>query len=153
MGVASILVLHGSNLNLLGQREPGIYGAITLAEIDRQLTALAETLGVRLVALQSNYEGALVDAIQAAPEQHQGLLINAAAYTHTSVAIRDAIAAVEIPAVEVHLSNIYRREAFRHHSYLAPVVVGQISGFGADSYYLGLRALVHHLRQSVPMRE
>lgn len=152
MGFASILVLHGPNLNLLGQREPGVYGKLTLVEINEQLTLQAETMGVQLVTFQSNHEGVLVDAVQAAPEQHQGLLINAAAYTHTSIALRDAIAAINIPAVEVHLSNIYQREAFRHHSYLAPVVVGQISGFGAESYILGLRALVHHLQQSVPMK-
>jgi len=99
--------------------------------------------------LQSNHEGILVDAIQNAPEQHQGILINAAAYTHTSVAIRDAISAVKLPTVEVHLSNIYRREEFRHHSFIAPVAIGQISGFGADSYLLGLQALVRHLRASI----
>ncbi len=138
--------MHGPNLNLLGQREPKIYGKLTLTEIDRQLLALAKTFGVGLASLQSNHEGVLVDAIQSAPEQHQGLLINAAAYTHTSIALRDAIVAAEITTVEVHLSNIYRREAFRHHSYLAPVVIGQICGFGPESYFLGLRALVHHLQ-------
>ena len=142
-----VLVLHGPNLNLLGQREPEVYGHTTLADIDAQLLELATTLQVQVTSLQSNHEGALVDAVQAAPGQHQGLLINAAAYTHTSVALRDAIAAVPIPAVEVHLSNIYQRESFRHHSYIASVVVGQISGFGAQSYYLGLQALVHHLGQ------
>jgi 3-dehydroquinate dehydratase II len=139
-------VLHGPNLNLLGTRETNIYGAVTLPEINARLMALAEKQGVQLEILQSNYEGALVDAIQSAPERHQGVLINAAAYTHTSVAIRDAIAAVKLPTVEVHLSNIYRREVFRHHSYLAPVVVGQISGFGAHSYYLGFHALLTHVR-------
>ncbi|MGB8700091.1 MAG: type II 3-dehydroquinate dehydratase, partial [Thermosynechococcaceae cyanobacterium] len=131
----SILVLHGPNLNLLGLREPGIYGNATLPEIDARLTALADKQGAQIEILQSNHEGALVDAIQGSFDRHHGLLINAAAYTHTSVALRDAIAAVKIPAVEVHLSNIYRREAFRHQSYLAPVVIGQISGFGAHSYY------------------
>ncbi len=150
MNPLSILVLHGPNLNLLGLREPDIYGALTLTQINAQLADLAATLKVGVSVWQSNHEGALVDAIQDAPQAHQGIVINAAAYTHTSVAIRDAIAAVQLPTVEVHLSNIYRREAFRHHSYLAPIVIGQISGFGAQSYCLGLRALVHHLQQSTP---
>lgn len=141
----SVLVLHGPNLNLLGLREPEIYGAVTLAQIDLQLVELGSSLKVEVKSLQSNHEGVLVDAIHAAREQHQGIMINAGAYTHTSVAIRDAISAVQIPTVEVHLSNIYKREEFRHHSYLAPVVIGQISGFGAQSYYLGLQALVSHL--------
>ncbi len=145
----SVLVLHGPNLNLLGSREPRIYGSATLQDIDAQLKQLAKDEGVALDTLQSNHEGHLVDAVQAMPGSHHGLLINAAAYTHTSVAIRDAIAAVQIPAVEVHLSNIYRREAFRHHSYLASVVVGQISGFGPRSYYLGFQALVAHLREGL----
>ncbi|MDJ0675915.1 MAG: type II 3-dehydroquinate dehydratase [Calothrix sp. MO_167.B42] len=144
--VLSILVLHGPNLNLLGQREPGIYGSLTLTAINKLLAATAEELEVKVVPLQSNHEGTLVDAIHQALGQHHGIVINAGAYTHTSVAIRDAIAAVNLPAVEVHLSNIYRREEFRHHSYLASVVVGQISGFGAQSYLLGLQALVHHLQ-------
>jgi 3-dehydroquinate dehydratase II len=144
--VTSILVLHGPNLNLLGQREPETYGQITLDQINRQLIDRAEILGVSITCQQSNSEGVLVDAVQAALGQHQGILINAAAYTHTSVALRDAIAAVAIPTVEVHLSNIYKREAFRHHSYIAPVVVGQISGFGANSYWLGLQALVDYLQ-------
>lgn len=139
-------MLHGPNLNLLGTREPGVYGTITLPEINARLAALADKQGIGVECLQSNYEGVLVDAIQGALDQHQGILINAAAYTHTSIAIRDAIAAVKLPAVEVHLSNIYRREEFRHHSYLAPLVIGQISGFGAHSYYLGFHALVTHLR-------
>jgi 3-dehydroquinate dehydratase-2 len=142
----SILVLHGPNLNLLGQREPGIYGAVTLAEINRLLQEKATQVQASIFAMQSNHEGALVDAIHEALGKHQGILINAGAYTHTSVALRDAIAAVNLPTVEVHLSNIYRREDFRHHSYIAPVVIGQISGFGAQSYLLGLQALVHHLR-------
>jgi 3-dehydroquinate dehydratase-2 len=133
-------------LNLLGQREPGIYGSVTLDEINCQLEAEALKLEAKISAMQSNHEGVLVDAIHAARGQHQGIIINAGAYTHTSVAVRDAIAAVKIPTVEVHLSNIYQREAFRHHSYIAPVAIGQISGFGAESYRLGLLALVHHLR-------
>ncbi len=144
--MSSILVLHGPNLNLLGKREPGVYGTVTLQEINSHLTTLAQQQGFKIGFFQSNHEGALVDAIQAAPDQHHGLLINAAAYTHTSVAIRDAISAVNLPTVEVHLSNIYKRESFRHHSYIAPLVIGQISGFGANSYYLGLQALVEHLR-------
>lgn len=141
-----ILVLHGPNLNLLGQREPEIYGALTLAQINQELTVQAAVLEANLKILQSNQEGSLVDAVHQATGQCQGLLINAAAYTHTSVALRDAIAAVQIPTVEVHLSNIYRREPFRHHSWIAPVALGQISGFGAQSYYLGLQALVGYLQ-------
>ncbi len=140
-----VLVLHGPNLNLLGLREPGIYGARTLAQIDIQLVELGISLNTTVQSFQSNHEGALVDAIHAARDRYQGIVINAGAYTHTSIAIRDAISAVQIPTVEVHLSNIYKREEFRHHSYLASIVVGQISGFGADSYYLGLQALVAHL--------
>ncbi|MEM6446633.1 MAG: type II 3-dehydroquinate dehydratase [Cyanobacteria bacterium P01_D01_bin.123] len=143
----SILVMHGPNLNLLGTREVGIYGCMTLADIEHSLSLLAGELDVELVFYQSNHEGALVDAIQAARECRQGLVINPGAYTHTSVAIRDAIAAVALPTVEVHLSNIHQREVFRHHSYIAPIAIGQISGFGPDSYLLGLRALVNYLRQ------
>jgi 3-dehydroquinate dehydratase-2 len=141
----NVLVLHGPNLNLLGLREPGIYGATTLAQIDARSIELGKSLNVTVQSFQSNHEGALVDAIHAARDRYQGIVINAGAYTHTSVAIRDAISAVQIPTVEVHLSNIYKREEFRHHSYLASIVVGQISGFGANSYYLGLQALVAHL--------
>jgi 3-dehydroquinate dehydratase-2 len=139
-------VLHGPNLNLLGLREPEIYGSVTLAKIDRLLEIDAEKLQVGISCLQSNHEGVLVDAIHAAREKHQGILINAGAYTHTSVAIRDALSAVQISTVEVHLSNIYKREEFRHHSYIAPIAIGQISGFGADSYRLGLQALVNYLK-------
>lgn len=146
MSRLSILVLHGPNLNLLGQREPGIYGSVTLEKINQQLLSLAENLQCDIACYQSNHEGNLVDTIQEALDCHDGIVINAAAYTHTSVAIRDALAAVAIPAVEVHLSNIYRREDFRHHSFIAPIVVGQISGFGAQSYSLGLQALVNHLQ-------
>ena len=142
----SILVLHGPNLNLLGQREPGIYGLVTLNEIDCLLQEEGKKIEAKVSAVQSNHEGGMLDAIHAAVGQHQGILINAGAYTHTSVALRDAIAAVALPTVEVHLSNIYCREAFRHHSMIAPVAIGQISGFGAESYRLGLQALVHHLR-------
>jgi 3-dehydroquinate dehydratase-2 len=145
----NVLVLHGPNLNLLGTREPKIYGSTTLEEVNQRLAEIGQRVGVRIFPVQSNHEGALVDAVQAARGSHQGILINPGAYTHTSVAIRDAIAAVELPTVEVHLSNIYQREAFRHHSYIAPVAIGQISGFGIESYCLGLQALVAHLRQAV----
>lgn len=148
LNLLSILLLHGPNLNLLGQREPGIYGSTTLAEINRRLQQEAQKLDAKIVTLQSNHEGVLVDAIHDAQGQHQGILINAGAYTHTSIALRDAISAVQIPTVEIHLSNIYRRETFRHHSLIAPVVIGQISGFGPESYWLGLQALMHHLRQA-----
>ena len=140
-------MLHGPNLNLLGQREPGVYGRVTLDEINNLLRQEGQGLQVDVSTRQSNHEGVLIDAIHGALGQHQGILINAGAYTHTSVGIRDAIAAVAIPTVEVHLSNIYRREEFRHHSWIAPVAIGQISGFGAESYRLGLLALVSHLRQ------
>jgi 3-dehydroquinate dehydratase-2 len=139
------LVLHGPNLNLLGLREPDIYGTLTLADIDRQLAEDAQALGVTLTCRQSNLEGELVTWIQEARNQHQGIVINAGAYTHTSIALRDALSAVKLPTVEVHLSNIYQRETFRHHSYLAAIALGQISGFGAQSYRLGLLALVRHL--------
>jgi len=131
---------------MLGKREPGIYGSKTLQDINVLLTEAATVLSVEVLFEQSNHEGVLVDLIQNAFGVFDGLLINPAAYTHTSVAIRDAIAAVAIPTVEVHLSNIHKREAFRHHSYIAPVAIGQISGFGAESYRLGLQALVAHLR-------
>lgn len=144
--LVSILVLHGPNLNLLGKREPGVYGSVTLEGIDLRLRQEADSLQVEIFCMQSNHEGTLVDQIHAALGVHDGILINPGAYTHTSVAIRDAIAAVNIPTVEVHLSNIYRREEFRHHSYIAPVAIGQISGFGAESYRWGLQALVQHLR-------
>lgn len=142
----NVLVLHGPNLNLLGQREPEIYGALSLDAINSRLEVEAASMDVSIVTAQSNHEGVLVDKIHEALGKHQGILINPGAYTHTSVALRDAIAGVGLPAVEVHLSNVYRREEFRHHSYIAPVAVGQISGFGVNSYLLGLRALVYHLR-------
>jgi len=131
---------------MLGLREPAVYGTQTLASIDAMLVDEAKKLGAVLDSFQSNSEGALVDCIQATLGEQDGILINPGAYTHTSVAIRDAIAAVGLPTVEVHLSNIHKREAFRHHSYIAAVAVGQICGFGADSYRLGLSALVRHLQ-------
>lgn len=121
---------------------------MTLDEINRLLETEGHSLQANVSTLQSNHEGVLVDAIHEARYRHQGILLNPGAYTHTSVAIRDAIAAVALPTVEVHLSNIYRREEFRHHSYIAPVAIGQISGFGAESYRLGLQALIHHIRQN-----
>ena len=142
----SVLVLHGPNLNLLGQREPEIYGSLTLDEINSLLVEQGKQFQTEISVLQSNHEGILVDAIHNAIKQHQGILINAGAYTHTSVALRDAIAATKMPTVEVHLSNIYQRELFRHHSFIAPVAIGQISGFGVQSYQLGLQALISFLR-------
>lgn len=141
-----ILVLHGPNLNLLGVREPGLYGADALPAIEDSLRELAEDLGVQIEFFQSNAEGALVDAIHGARGRIDGIVINPAAYTHTSVALRDAFLAVGIPFTEVHLSNVHSREAFRRKSLLADVAVGTISGFGADSYRLGLRGLVTRLK-------
>lgn len=142
-----ILVLNGPNLNLLGQREPGIYGSLTLNDINSLLQEEGNKLQVEIFCLQSNHEGELIDAIHQAKDNYQGILINAGAYTHTSIAIRDALAGVNLPTVEIHLSNIYQRETFRHHSYIAPVAIGQISGFGSESYRLGLQALISYLRQ------
>ncbi|KAK79438.1 3-dehydroquinate dehydratase, type II [Bordetella holmesii CDC-H635-BH] len=140
-----ILVLHGPNLNLLGSREPEIYGSLTLAQINEGLESVATELGVTLSALQSNHEGALVDRIQAAARDGTDfIIINAAAYTHTSVAVRDALAAVAIPFIEVHLSNLYKRESFRHHSYLSDIAIGLISGLGANGYEAALRYAARH---------
>lgn len=140
-----ILILHGPNLNLLGEREPEIYGRVTLAEINRRLEETAAELGVELKIVQSNYEGALVEEVHRAAKECAGIVLNLAAYTHTSVALRDALAAVGIPGIEVHLSNIYAREDFRWRSLTAPVLMGQISGLGADGYLWALRALVKKL--------
>lgn len=141
----SVLVLHGPNLNLLGLREPDIYGFLTLDDINQLLVEQGAKLDTDVKCLQSNHEGVIVDAIHESRLEHEGILINAGAYTHTSIAIRDALSAVKLPTVEVHLSNIYQRELFRHHSHIAPVAIGQISGFGAHSYVLGLQALVKYL--------
>ena len=140
-----ILVLNGPNLNLLGKRQPDIYGRLTLEQINRKIRALAKELGVDVDIRQSNHEGELVTWIQQAPGQFGAIVINPAAYTHSSVAMRDAITSVDLPTIEIHLSNIHRREPFRHHSYIAEAAVGQIAGFGADSYLLGLRAAVARL--------
>jgi len=140
MATKKILVLNGPNLNLLGKRQPEIYGKATLPNIENQVRALAKELGVEIDFRQSNSEAELVTWIQDAEGKFGALVINPAAYTHTSLAMRDAISAVGIPTVEIHLSNIHKREPFRHHSYIAEVAVGQIAGFGVNSYLLGLRA-------------
>ncbi len=142
----SILVIHGPNLNLLGEREPDIYGKISLQKINQSIRQEAKKLLVKVVCVQSNHEGELVDLIGGAKKKYRGILINPAAYTHTSVALRDALAACGIPAAEVHLSNIYGREEFRRQSLTAPVCVGQVSGFGPESYLLGLHGLVNSLK-------
>ncbi|MGA2150721.1 MAG: type II 3-dehydroquinate dehydratase [Geobacteraceae bacterium] len=140
-----ILVLHGPNLDLLGTREPAIYGQLTLKEINSAISALARELAIEVTIVQSNSEGTLIDTIHSAIGTYDGVLINPAAYTHTSIAIRDALAAASLPTVEVHLSNIHSREEFRSKSFIAPIAVGQISGFALDSYLLGLRAIFNHL--------
>ena len=143
-----LLLLNGPNLNLLGQREPGIYGSGTLASIEENLQAEAQAADVTLDCFQSNFEGALVEKIHQAMGRSQGILINAGAYTHTSIAIRDALAGVAIPYVELHLSNTHAREDFRHHSFLAERAIGVICGFGPESYSLALKGLLSHLRRN-----
>jgi 3-dehydroquinate dehydratase-2 len=141
----SVLILNGPNLNLLGTRQPEVYGATTLSDIEAMCADAAAKLGLEVTCAQSNHEGVLIDLIHAAKGKHDGIVLNAGAYTHTSVALMDAIASVELPVVEVHLSNIHAREAFRHHSYIAPVAIGQICGFGAKGYLMALDALAERI--------
>lgn len=143
--MTSILVLNGPNLNLLGQRQPEVYGSATLADIEAMSREAAQRLGVALEFRQSNEEGALLDMIHAARGTHDGIVLNAGAYTHTSVALRDAISSVELPVVELHLSNIHAREEFRHRSYISGVALGLICGFGAAGYPMAIEALSRHL--------
>jgi 3-dehydroquinate dehydratase-2 len=140
-----VLILNGPNLNMLGKRQPEIYGRETLADVEKACKAEAQRLGLTIEFAQSNHEGALVDLIQAAREKNSGIVINAGAYTHTSVALLDALNAAELPAVEVHISNIYRRESFRHRSYISPAAVGVIAGLGIQGYLLALQALARIL--------
>ena len=144
--MTSILVLNGPNLNLLGQRQPDVYGHTTLADIEGMCRDTSERLGVTLSFLQNNNEGALVDEIHAARGKHDGIILNAGAYTHTSIALMDAVSSVELPVIELHLSNIHAREEFRHVSYIAKVALGVICGFGAKGYELALEAMVDHLQ-------
>ncbi len=149
-----ILVLNGPNLNLLGTREPSVYGSTTLAEINQQLQAIAVAAGVELVTFQSNAEGELVDRVQAAKPEGVGMIvINPGAYTHTSIALRDAFAAVAIPFIEVHLSNVHAREPFRQHSYLSDVAVGVITGLGADGYHFALEAAIRRLKRGTQLHQ
>lgn len=142
----SYLVLNGPNLNLLGTREPGIYGAKTLADVEAECASLGDTLGVTVRCAQSNHEGALVDEIHAARGVCAGIVLNAGAYTHTSIALRDAISGVGVPVIEVHVSNVHARETFRHHSMIAPVCLGVIAGLGTAGYTLALQALVERAK-------
>ena len=141
-----ILVINGVNMNMLGFRETEKYGTMTLKDLEKDLYAFSFEHGIDLETYQSNIEGEIVEKIHSAKAGVDGIVINAGAYTHTSIAIRDAISAINIPTVEVHMTNIYKREEFRHHSYLAPVCAGQISGFGTNSYKLGIEAIIHYLK-------
>jgi 3-dehydroquinate dehydratase II len=149
--IPHVLVLHGPNLNLLGLRKPDVYGTHTLADVDAALERLADELGVEVACRQSNQEGELIDWLHEARERFDGVVMNPAGYTHTSVALRDAIAAIGKPCVEVHLSNVHKREAFRHTSLTAGVCVGTVMGFGVDSYLLGLRAVVAQVHKLSPV--
>lgn len=146
--MSSILVLNGPNLNLLGQRQPEVYGSTSLADIENLCRNTARALGLSLTFEQSNSEGAMIDLIHAARGQHDGIILNAGAYTHTSIALMDALSSVELPAIELHLSNIHAREEFRHTSYIAKVAIGVICGFGAQGYELALRAMAQKLQAS-----
>jgi len=148
----NILIMHGPNLNLLGNREPEHYGLQNLASINETLIALGDTLGCAVTTFQSNHEGEMVERVHQAAGEVDGIVINPAAYTHTSVALRDALLGCHIPFVEVHLSNIHRREEFRQRSLLADIATGTVAGFGADSYTLGLRGLCEHLRSRQPVQ-
>lgn len=143
-----ILVLNGPNLNLLGTRQPEVYGSVTLEMIEQACKDHGQSLGIEVSCLQSNHEGAMIDAIHAAKGHHQGIVVNAGAYTHTSIALMDAVISVEIPTVEVHLSNIHARESFRHTSYIAKAALGQICGFGAQGYIFAIDALARHFKEA-----
>jgi len=143
--MSSVLVLNGPNLNLLGTRQPEIYGHTTLADVEAMCVAHAQARGVNVTCRQSNHEGALVDAIHASRGTFDGIVLNAGAYTHTSIALHDAILGTELPVIELHLSNIHAREPFRHHSFIAPVAVGMICGFGPTGYTLAIDAMIGHL--------
>ena len=147
MAKKNVLILNGPNLNLLGKRQPEIYGKLTLAQIEQKVRMLARELGIEIEFRQSNNEGELVTWIQEAANKFGAIVINPAAYTHTSLAMRDAVSALGIPTVEIHISNIHQREPFRHHSFIAEVAVGQIAGFGVDSYLLGLRAAAELIQE------
>jgi len=144
--MTALLILNGPNLNLLGQRQPEVYGTTTLAEVQVLCQAHADRCGIGLAFLQSNHEGALVDAIHAARGAHDGIILNAGAYTHTSIALMDAISSAEVPTIELHLSNVHAREAFRHRSFIARVAIGVICGFGPAGYVLAMDAMLGHLK-------
>ena len=146
--MAAIIVIHGPNLNLLGQREPGVYGNLTLEEINHRLVEQGKSLGLEVHSFQSNIEGVLIDALHDAQQWAAGVVLNAGGYTHTSIALRDAVSSINLPVVEVHLSNIYAREEFRHISLIAPVCKGSIAGFGWKSYLLGMIALAEILKEN-----